>query len=227
MEESYMFNGIAPNTSIETPSSMADADWRPIHVLNRIKLSWTPRLLTDRFKISPVTVRRQLKASESVEANHIRWERQLPEVREKMMEDGDIEPPIPCKYVKVNTDVFNKLRGYQYRNGKLVPTKEDKRVETVRYYDADQPKDGFVPSEVKYDKSRTDYENEFYNMVGVPEEDRYFPVVDEDRDDDVIATMQYEHKTGGAIGFVKKSVAKLTRRKNYGTCLSTISPYRS
>lgn len=214
--ESYMFNGIAPNSSIETPSSMADADWRPIHILNSIKLSWTPRLLTDRFKISPVTIRRQLQASESVEANHLRWER-----------SGDTESPIPCKYVKVGNEVFKKLLGYRYVDGKLVPTKEDKRAESVRCYDNDQPKDGFTPSKVEYNKSRTDYENEFYNMVGVPEEDRYFPVVDEDRDDDVIATMQYEHKTGGAIGFVKKSVAKLTRRKNYGTCLSTISPYRS
>tara|TARA_R100000005_G_scaffold95803_1_gene78860 strand:+ start:862 stop:1365 length:504 start_codon:yes stop_codon:yes gene_type:complete len=159
-------------------------------------------------------------------ANHIRWERQLPEVREKMIEDGEIEAPIPCKYIKVNTDVFNKLRGYQYRNGKLVPVKRDKRFETVDYYDRPANPD-HQPKPMEMTGGKMGHEKAFYDAIGLSEEQHRFPVVDEHRHDDSVATMVYDHKTGGEVAMVNRDVLKRTRRKNYGTCLSTISPYRS
>tara|TARA_R100000951_G_scaffold41798_4_gene35278 strand:- start:1388 stop:1729 length:342 start_codon:yes stop_codon:yes gene_type:complete len=46
-------------------------------------------------------------------------------------------------------------------------------------------------------------------------------------DGDSVAVMAYEHKTGGQITTMSKKALRRSRRKNYGTCLSTISPYRS
>ena len=46
-------------------------------------------------------------------------------------------------------------------------------------------------------------------------------------DDNTVAVMSYEHKTGGVPVTMHKNAVKRSRRKNYGTCLSRISPYRA
>ena len=46
-------------------------------------------------------------------------------------------------------------------------------------------------------------------------------------DDNTVAVMAFEHKTGGVPVTMHKNAVKRARRKNYGTCLSRISPYRA
>jgi len=50
--------------------------------------------------------------------------------------------------------------------------------------------------------------------------------VSEPDSDDEVCVMDFEHKTGGVPIKIHKNVLKRTRRKNYGTNLSTISPTR-
>ena len=190
-------------STIQTPSNMDDTDWTHFRKLGNIKLTWSPRSITDRFRISPITIRRLLNASESRVANaerHLRYK-------------SSTYKPKPCQYI-IGTGRKWRSKG------------EDKRMKIVEYYDSSKVRDDYKPSPMEVSRGNLGWEDAFYEAVGLGGE-HHFKVVDVERPDDVIATMQYEHKTGGAIGFVKKSVAKLTRRKNYGTCLSTISPYRS
>lgn len=192
---------VSATSSVQTPSNMDDADWTHFRKLGDIKLTWSPRSITDRFKISPVTIRRMLGASESRVANaerHLRYK-------------SSTYKPQPCQYVIGKADTIG----------------EDKRHKVVEYYDSNKVRDDYEPSPMKVNRGNLGWEDAFYEAVGLGGDQHRFQVVDVERPDDEVATMSYEHKTGGAVAFVKKAVAKLTRRKNYGTCLSTISPYRS
>jgi len=196
---------VSATSTIQTPSNMDDADWSHFRKLDKLELDWSPRSILDHLKISPNTVRRILGYSETKVANaerHLRYK-------------SSTYKPQPCSYV-VRPIREDEING------------EDVRMKVVDYYDGNRVKPGYKPSPLKVDRGGLGYEDAFYEAVGLGGDKHRFPIVDvEQGNDDEVATMSYEHKTGGAISFIKKAVAKMTRRKNYGTCLSTISPYRS
>ena len=185
----------------DLPSNMDDADWRSFHKLNRIELDHEPRSITDRLGISPVTIRRMLGESETRVADNNR------QLRYK----SKTYKAHPCQYVVGKTDTDG----------------EDKRHKVVEYYDGDKVRPGFKPQPMEVDRGNIGWEDAFYEAVGLGGDQHRFSVVDDEPYKDEVATMSYDHKTGGVIAVFSRAVIKRVRRRNYGTCLSSISPYRS